>query len=142
MKKTKPKKKTVAKKSSRNSGDRSVKKASRKNRDRPAKKAKSKKSAAKEKSSSEKESKKSSFKPNPDKLAFIRQSFVTVLWKHEALPPERVREILQNEIANEFPTEFADYFNHVNELLTKFRLVEEVPHKKPLHIRLTQRLEQ
>ena len=85
---------------------------------------------------------KSSFKPNPDKLAHMRQTFVTILWRHEALPPEKVREMLEQEIAHQFPTDFSEYFNHVNELLTKFRLIEEVPDTKPLHIRLAQRLEE
>jgi hypothetical protein len=129
MKKTKPKKaakKKVLRKSS-------VKK--------PTPKKKSGKAPVRQKSSSKQE-KKSSFKPKSDKLAIIRQAFVTILWRHEALPPEKVRELLQNEVAHQFPTEFPEYFDHVNELLTKFRLIEEVPDKKPLHIRLAQRLEE
>jgi hypothetical protein len=131
MKKTKAKKKALKKKS--------PKKALVKKVD--ARKPKSKKTV-KKKAAPQKRMAKSSFKPNPDKLAHMRQTFVTILWRHEALPPERVREIVGLEIARQFPTDFSEYFDHVNELLTKFRLIEEVPDKKPLHIRLAQRLEE
>jgi len=131
MKKTKAKKKEVKKKSPKKA---LVKKAA-------ARKPKSKKTV-KKKAAPKKLMVKSSFKPNPDKLAHMRQTFVTILWRHEALPPEKVREMLEQEIAHQFPTDFSEYFNHVNELLTKFRLIEEVPDTKPLHIRLAQRLEE
>ena len=129
MKKSKPKKKTAKKKSPKKSSAR-----------KSVVKPKSQKKKVKEKSPQKPETK-SSFKPHPDKLAIVRQTFVTVLWRHEELTRDQVREIVQNEIAHQFPTEFTDYFNHVNELLTKFRLIEQVPGKSPLHIRLTQRFE-
>ncbi|MFI5134989.1 MAG: hypothetical protein ACHQD9_03955 [Chitinophagales bacterium] len=135
MKKTKTKKKAAKRKTLRKNRSKSSKKTARK-------KTKQRKTSVKKKSSSPKGKKKSSFKPNTEKLALLRQTFVTVLWRHEALPPERVREFVQQEIAHKFPTEFSEYFNHVNELLTRFNLIEEVPDKKPLHIRLVQRLEE
>jgi len=128
MKKSKSKKKAAKRKSS------SKKSA--------LKKAKPKQPAPKKKSSSRYAKKKSSFKPKSDKVDLIRQTYVTILWRHEALPPERVRELVEQEIAHKFPTEFSEYFDHVNELLTRFRLIEAVPDKIPIHIRLVQRLEE
>lgn len=89
-----------------------------------------------------KEEKKPPFRPNPDKLDVVRQTFVTTLWKFEALPPEQVRSIVQEQIAAQLADEFADYFDHVFRILTRHRLLEEVPNRVPVHIRLVQRLDE
>ena len=100
-----------------------------------AKRTSSKKSAAK------KPGKKLPFRPDTEKVALMRQTMVTTLWKYESLPPDKVKEILSEEIAHHFSAEFPDYYQHVNELLMRHNLIEEVPGKKPVHIRLVQRLD-
>jgi hypothetical protein len=81
------------------------------------------------------------FKPHPDKLDRIRQSVLTTLWKLEALPPGQLRSMLETEIAASFEGEFAAYYEYVMRLLNRFKLVEEIPGKIPVHIRLAQRID-
>jgi len=86
--------------------------------------------------------KKPPFKPDPDKLSVMRQTLVTTLWQFEALPPDQVREIVQQQIPVSLSDEFAVYFDYVFRLLSRYRLLEEVPDRVPVHIRLAQRLDE
>lgn len=86
--------------------------------------------------------KKPVFKPEPDKLDVVRQTVITTLWQFESLPPDEVRELVQQKVAESFSEEFASYFEYVFRLLMRHRLLEVVPDRIPVHIRLAQRLDE
>jgi len=57
------------------------------------------------------------------------------------VPAEELKQEAAGEIPFDAGDEFHRYFEHVVEVLTRYNLIEEVPEKRPVHIRLSQKLD-
>lgn len=78
---------------------------------------------------------------NQEKIDEIRQAIITILWRKENIAAELLKKETIKEISFGSDQEFPRYFNHVIDVLTRYNLVEEVPEKRPQHLRLSQKLD-
>ncbi len=76
-----------------------------------------------------------------EKIDEVRQAIITILWKKENILADDLKRETSKQVSFGTDSEFSHYFRHVIEILTRYRLIEEVPDRRPLHLRLAQKLD-
>jgi hypothetical protein len=78
----------------------------------------------------------------PEKYDLIRQNILSYIWRNEEVAFTKLLEDLEIKLAPSFEGSVSWYVTWVKMDLETKGIIEQVPDKKPQHLRLKQRLEQ
>lgn len=81
------------------------------------------------------------FQPDLLKHDLVRQTIITVLWKKEEVTTAVLINELKKEIGHHFDGDIDQYAEKVKNDLIAWKLMEESPGRKPVHYRLSQKLD-
>lgn len=83
----------------------------------------------------------SSAQPDLLKRDLVRQTIITVLWRKEEVTLPILMTELKKEIGHHFDGDIDQYVDIVVRDLLGWKLMEETPGRKPIHYRLSQKLD-
>ncbi|MEO6167411.1 MAG: hypothetical protein ABIO46_01325 [Chitinophagales bacterium] len=93
------------------------------------------------KKTAEKPQEVSPFQPDLLKRDLVRQTIITILWKKEEVTHVMLVSELNKEIGHHFDGDIDQYAEKVKSDLILWKLMEETPGRKPVHYRLSQKLD-
>lgn len=81
------------------------------------------------------------FQPDLLKRDLVRQTIITILWKKDEVTTAVLVNELKKEIGHHFDGDIDQYAEKVKNDLIAWKLMEESPGRKPVHYRLSQKLD-
>ena len=81
------------------------------------------------------------FQPDLLKNDLVRQTIITVLWRNEEVTVPFLIQELNREIGHHFDGDMQLYVEKIKHELESKKLMEPSPGKKPVHYRLSQKLD-